>query len=301
VEKLARPDSAVLFIAADEPGPRLARKIGTRYGEAWKELGADYPPVLERLRSKLTERGVFLRMTHPNAAYTLEDALEAFANVVPEDRRVLVILDHLHAVTTRDARDDDSEKTTVERAVSVVLAFVRRRAWSIVALAEVTKAALHVETVKETPLQAFAGTRKIASRFDAAFLMVPEGERRVRVLTPKNRFGPKTPFTLEADTERWSFREVTEEECEEVARVEAEAARFTREREAEGIVLAAVDAADPERGIARLAVETLPGSTRPARRAALDRLLEAGTLEEVSAPSGPKGGPPGRRYRRPRP
>ena len=283
VEKLATPATAVLFIAADEPSPRVARKIGARYGEAWKELCSDYPSALERLREKLVTRGAFIRVTHPNARYTLEDALDAFASVIPEGRRVYVILDHLHSVTTRDAQDDDTEKVQIERAVTAVLSYVRRLEWSIVALSEVTKAALHVASAKETPLQTFAGTRKIASRFDAAFLMVPDGDQKVRVIVAKNRFGPREDFTLEVDVERWSIREVTDEEREEVSRVTVQAKLDDDER----AVLRIIDAA-PDRavGVGRSRVKETAGiqGTRAVR--AIDLLIEAGTIEEIPGPPG---------------
>lgn len=289
--KLATDRTAVLFIAADEPSPRVARKIGAQAGESYSELTSEYPTVLSRLRGKLAARGVFVRITHPHASYAVEDVLEAFDREAPKDRQRIVIVDHLHSVMTRDAADGDSEKVAIEKAVGTLVdRYARSKGWSVIALSEVTKAALTVAAV-DAPMMAFAGTRKIASRFDVALLLVTEDGQRVRVIPAKNRFGHKVPFTLEWDTERWVPVHVEDDDIE-AARSTAKAARAAEiEASQDSVVLAAV-----RKAIASgspLKKSDVPDSVRlrarDARRA-LVRLVENGVLKFELGLAGTRGG-----------
>lgn len=235
IPHLAGPDTAVLVVAADEPAHRVARKIATRYDELWNELSSEYPPVIARLERKLRERDAYVRITHPRADFWLEDALDAFDKEAPRNRRRVVIIDHLQSVYCREgSSDSDSEKVEIERVVNCLVdKYMRKKEWTVIALSEVTKAALVTAVTMSDPMVAFAGTRKIVSRFDASFVLVPEEAHRVRVLTGKNRLGPKSAFTLEWNIETWNLSHVDEADREEerLAAARNRAAEVRKERQ----------------------------------------------------------------------
>lgn len=292
VPSLATEETAVLFVAADEPANRVARKVACRFNEAWSTLTAEYPPVLARLRAKVAERDAFIRITHPRATFSLEDALDAFDREAPRDRRRIVLLDHLHAVESRDARPDDTEKSGIERVVGVLIdGYVRSKGWSLVALSEVTKAAVFAPATLENPMGAFAGSRKIASRFDVALVMVLDGPRRVRILPAKNRFGSRVPFSLEWDVERWVPTHVPDASLEAEATAAKQEKQAKAEAEEDAAVLDAVRRA-AAKGEA-LKKGDLPDRVklRAARvRGALARLVEEGVLRLEDGPPGSSGG-----------
>ena len=203
---LAAPDTAILVIAHDEDDRRVARKIGAQFNEAWGELSSEDPRVLERLAAKLEKLGAEVFITRQTGGGTLEELVDEFEHSISPGRRKIIVVDHLQAVSSSSWTDRDNELVQIEKVVRFLIDDLKaKKNYAVIALSEVTKAALNPESVKSAPLAAFAGTRKVASRFDVPLVLVPDGERRLLVLAPKNRFGRRGEILLEVDTDRWRF------------------------------------------------------------------------------------------------
>jgi len=206
VEAQAAPDTAVLVVAHDEDDRRVARKIGAQFGESWGELTSEYPSVLDRLEAKLAKRGAEVFVTRQAGGGTLEELVEEFERSISPGRRKVIVVDHIQSVTSSSWDDRDPDLVQIEKVVRYLIDDLKsKKNYAVIALSEVTKAALNPDSMKNAPLAAFAGTRKVASRFDVPLVLVPDGERRVLVIAAKNRFGRRGDVLLEVDPDRWKF------------------------------------------------------------------------------------------------
>lgn len=288
---LAGPQTAVLVVAHDEFFARVARKIGTGFQERYSELTSEYPPVLDRLDRKLKERDAYLVLDDARAARPLDVVVEAFAKVAPADRDVYLLLDHIHAVELSTFDDRDAEVQRVEKIASF-LATLSKRGWATLALSEVTKLALSPAVVREAPLAAFAGSRKIASRADAAIVAVPgKSPRQTQLLAAKSRFGPKGAAIVELDPVSWTLATIDAAAAESEDRREAdEKARADNEREDAAVLTAVREAILRGSPLNRAGVESRVSGRASRVRRALARLVDAGTLREELAPARSTGG-----------
>ncbi len=287
----AGPETGVLVVAHDEFFARVARKVATGFDEAWSELTSEYPPVLQRLERKLLKRDAFLVFDDARSGRPLDTIVEAFAAIVPPGRDVYVLIDHIHAVDLSTIEDRDSEVQKVEK-IAAYIASLTRREWAVLSLSEVTKAALNPAAVRESPLSAFAGSRKIASRADAAIVAVPgEKPREIHLIAAKTRFGMKTSALVELNPVTWTFATVDEKAVEAEAKAAAEEKRLAVEAEDEAAVIRSLrvrTAAGLETSRMNLVAVI---SVRAYRvKKAVARLLTIGTLREEPAPAKPGSG-----------
>lgn len=203
VAGMAGPRTHVAIAAFDEPEERVAAKIGARFGEAYPRLNADYPSVLESLEERLAIRDVSIEFVDPLQAPDVETILETAAARVPAGRVGIVVLDHLHLLTTRDASDRDDEFATIRKVATAVAVMTRKLGLITIAVAEVLKAASSPDAVRSNPLGAFAGTRKIASLFTVPMVMVPAESGGFELILAKNRLGPRGSAILNVNFETW--------------------------------------------------------------------------------------------------
>jgi len=250
------------------------------------------PPVLQRLEKKIEKRRAFLVFDDARNGRPLDAIVKAFGEIVPAGRDVYVLIDHIHAVELSTFEDRDSETQRIEK-VAAFIAGLTRREWSVFSLSEVTKAALSPAVVREAPLAAFAGSRKIASRADAAIVAVcGEKPREIHLIAAKTRFGPRGEALVELDPVSWTFATIDEKAVEATQKADAETKRLEAEAEDEATTLAALRV--------RVAAGLLTTSRsdlidvlhiRANRvKKAIARLLTAGTLREEEAPPRPTGG-----------
>ncbi|KAA0250328.1 MAG: hypothetical protein EDX89_22910 [Acidobacteria bacterium] len=277
----AKKGAAVCFVAWDEGWLRVARKLGSRFGEMWSELNGEYPAAVERLRLRIKEQDLSIYLPDPSTGATIETIAEEFARVAPKDKPKLLVVDMLQVLDVETVADDDPEPVAVRKAVDAVLSVGKKHSAIVVALSETTKQSLSLDAIDAAPLAAFAGSRRIASRFDVPLVMAKLGDGLVsRVYVPKNRLGPTGRFALRLDPDRWKLVPEEERPPEEV---QADRAR----EEADGDDRAVV-AILREKG--PLETDALEGEARSAGmkrirlRLAKARLLAAGTIVESQAP-----------------
>ena len=288
---LARADTAILFVAHDEFFARVARKTATGFNEAYGELTAEYPSVVERLAAKVAKRDAFVVFDDARKGRDLDATVDAFTKIVPPGRDVYVLLDHIHAVSLSTFGDNDSETAKIEK-IAAYLASLACREWATVALSEVTKAALTPAAVWESPLSVFAGSRKIASRADAAIVTLPgDKQGEVHLIGAKSRFGPKSSALVVLNPATWTFTTVNEEQAEEDERAAADTKRAACDTEDENAVLLAIRTRAAA-GLATSRADLLDGMRRQgaAVKRAVARLLVAGKLREETAPKRATGG-----------
>jgi hypothetical protein len=288
---LATSETAVLVVAHDEFFARVARKIATGFNERWSELTADYPPVLQRLEKKIEKRDAFLIFDDARNGRPLDEIVKAFAEILPADRDVYVLIDHLHAVdlTTFDDRDSDTQR--IEKVAAFIASLIRRE-WAVLTLSEITKAALNPATVREAPLAAFAGSRKIASRADAAIVaVVGEKPREIHLIAAKTRFGPRGSALVELDPVSWTFATVDLKEVEALQKVEEETKQVEAQTRDDAAVLEALRlrvgaGLTSSRSEIFDALQIREGRVRKA----VARLLIVGVIREEEAPAKSTGG-----------
>ncbi len=284
---MANRGAAVCFVAWDEGWLRVGRKLGANFGERYAELGGDYPPVTERLRTKLSDRDLMVFLPDPSSGATFEEIAAAFRETVPEGRTLVYIVDLIQTIDVEASADDDAEPTALRKVVDSLLAVTKKQGAVVIALSEVTKAALTLEAIEAGPLAAFAGSRRIASRFDVPVVMAKTGERSVRVYVAKNRLGPTGRFSLELDVERWKLIQIDELE-EGAARADAAREQATGD---ERVVVDILRAAGPLRAMGVEAEARAKGMPRARLRAALERLRTAGVVIEVRGAKAAEKGP----------
>ena len=204
VAGMAGPRTHVAIAAFDEPEERVAAKIGARFGEAFHRLNSSYPSVLESLAERLAIRDASIEFVDPLEAPDVETILETAAARVPAGRVGIVVLDHLHALSTRDATERDDEFATIRKVATAVALLSRKLGLITIAVAEVLKAASSPDAVRNNPLGAFAGTRKIASLFTVPMVMVPAEGGGYELILAKNRLGPRGSAILNVNYETWN-------------------------------------------------------------------------------------------------
>lgn len=201
---LAGPAAHVGFAAFDEPEEKVAAKVGARFGQAFHRLNADYPSVLESLEERLAIGDVDIEFIDPLGAPDVETILETFAARIPAGRTGVLFLDHLHLLESRDGTERDDEFATIRKVATAVAVLTRKLRLITISVAEVLKAASSPEAVRNNPLGAFAGTRKIASLFTVPMVMVPAEAGGFEVILAKNRLGPRGSAFLSVNFETWN-------------------------------------------------------------------------------------------------
>lgn len=201
---LAGPKTHVGFAAFDEPEEKVAAKVGARFGEAFHRLNSDYPSVLESLEERLAIKDATIEFVDPLGAPDVETILETFAARVPAGKVGVLFLDHLHLLESRDTTDRDNEFDTVRKVATAVAVLTRKLGLITVSIAEVLKAASSPDAVRNNPLGAFAGTRKIASLFTVPMVMVPAEGGGFELILAKNRLGPRGSAILNVNFETWN-------------------------------------------------------------------------------------------------
>jgi len=201
---LAGPKTHVGFAAFDEPEEKVAAKIGARFGEAFHRLNSDYPSVLESLDERLAIKDATIEFIDPLGAPDVETILETFAARVPAGKVGVLFLDHLHLLESRDTTDRDNEFDTIRKVATAVAVMTRKLGLITISIAEVLKAASSPDAVRNNPLGAFAGTRKIASLFTVPMVMVPAEQGGFEIILAKNRLGPRGSAILNVNFETWN-------------------------------------------------------------------------------------------------
>jgi len=201
---LAGLKTHVGFAAFDEPEEKVAAKVGARFGEAFHRLNAEYPSVLESLEERLAIRDADIEFVDPLGAPDVETILETFAARVPAGRVGVLFLDHLHLLESRDGSERDDEFATIRKVATSVAVLTRKLGIITVSIAEVLKAASSPDAVRNNPLGAFAGTRKIASLFTVPMVMVPAEGGGFELILAKNRLGPRGSAILNVNFDTWN-------------------------------------------------------------------------------------------------
>lgn len=201
---LAGPKTHVGFAAFDEPEEKVAAKVGARFGQAFHRLNSEYPSVLEDLEERLALRDAEIEFIDPLGAPDVESILETFAARVPAGKAGVLFLDHLHLLESRDGTDRDNEFDTIRKVATAVAVMTRKLGLITVSVAEVLKAASSPDAVRNNPLGAFAGTRKIASLFTVPMVMVPADGGGFEIILAKNRLGPRGSAFLSVNFETWN-------------------------------------------------------------------------------------------------
>ena len=201
---LAGSKTHIGFAAFDEPEENVARKIGARNGQAFHRLNSEYPSVLDDLEERLAIKDTMIEFVDPLGAPDVETILETFAARVPAGRVGVLFLDHLHLLESRDATDRDNEFDTIRKVATAVAVMTRKLGLITVSIAEVLKAASSPDAVRNNPLGAFAGTRKIASLFTVPMVMVPAEGGGFELILAKNRLGPRGSAMLNVNFDTWN-------------------------------------------------------------------------------------------------
>jgi KaiC/GvpD/RAD55 family RecA-like ATPase len=195
IKALAGPKTAIFGVFFDEHYERVCRKIAVRFGLRYDETEEPTEGVLERLRGELTRRDAIFETVSGVTDPTIEEIVTDCLSATPEGRVPIFVIDHLHRLRSAATSDRDMQSVAVGKVVNAVLRATEKGA-AVIALSEVTKAALNPEVVRANPLAVFADSRAIASRFDIALATVrippPPGTDEIlaEVLgTGKNRFG----------------------------------------------------------------------------------------------------------------
>lgn len=293
---------SVLVLCYDEPQESVAMRLAQAHGVEREE--AAYPRNVEILRERGKGREI---VCLPSAREPLpvEDAVARFLEdeEIREDAPFAVLLDGLQRAYSRETADGDTDRARVD-AVMRALRAVAERGALVGATAEMNRGGYAARDVnaRTRSIASAAESRYVEYGTDVHLVLTSEGEGRsmVRLEVAKTRLAPyrRGHVVARHDHARSLLVPVDSADFERSEKLGRELAAKERGREAEAVVLSAVDAAPPDRGISKAALDALTGSTRAERRLALERLLDAGTLEPLPASSGPKGGAPVPRYRR---
>ena len=284
---LAEQGAAVCFVAWDEGWLRVARKLGSHFGEMYSELNGEYAIAVTRLRDRLARRSLEVFLPDPASGATFEQIAAAFATVASPDRQWVYIVDMLQVIDVEAGDDDDAEPVAVRKAVDSLLSTTKKQDAILIALSETTKAALSLDAIEACPMAAFAGSRRIASRFDLPIVMAKTGDLVSRLYVPKNRLGPTGRFALRLDPDRWKL---TAEEEMPVAEVKSNRAREQAEKD-DAAVLEILRTKGPLHCDALEAEARAAGLKRIGIRHARERLVTAGTVVTVDGPKRAGRGP----------
>ncbi len=195
---------ALALICLDEPAAKVTAKYAACLaGERVAEMSGDYPPALQRLKARLQELDAFVRIYDGRDGANVDVILDAFLKEVPAGRVPVAVFDHLHLLDASAVEERDPEAVVVSKVTDAVLGFARKRGGISIAISEITKASINPEVARAAPLAAFAGSRRIASRFDAALLLLKTGERESEVIVAKSRFGRVSSFGAALNIETW--------------------------------------------------------------------------------------------------
>ncbi|GEM_PF-2542470 len=213
VETMSRPDTAICFLAWDERETTVAAKLGARFGEDYSTLDSEHPGALESLTGRLDGRGAFVRFVDPASMMPFEDIAETFDRIAPPGRTRIYVVDLLQLMESRTISDGDTEVTELKKIVEALLRVNRLQESILLVASESTKAAISLEAVEANPLGIFAGSRKMASRFDLPVAMAKTDDVTVKVFVAKNRLGPAGTFLMRLDPATWRVESLSEDEA----------------------------------------------------------------------------------------
>lgn len=203
VETMASPETAICFVAWDERWTTVAAKLGARFGEPYAELDAEHPAVLDSLAARIKGRGAFVRFVDPASALTVEDLAANFDSLAPPGRLRIYVVDLLQLMESKTFGDKDTEVIELKKIVEALLRVNRGQDSILLVASEATKSAISLEAVEANPLAVFAGSRKMASRFDLPVAMAKTDAATVKVFVAKNRLGPAGTFLIRLDHVTW--------------------------------------------------------------------------------------------------
>jgi len=211
-EAMAGPETALCFIAWDESWSRVAAKTAARFGEPYGQLDRDHPEVIDSLIERLAIRDAFLRFVDPASSLPVEHILDGFARVAPPGRQLVYFVDLLQLMEPLGWDPRDPETAELRKIVEALLLGVRKQDAILYAASETTKQAMTLEQVQANPLGVFAGSRKIASRFDLPIAMakLPGTPTTAKVFIRKSRLGPDGDFLLRLEPEYWRVYSLAE-------------------------------------------------------------------------------------------
>jgi RecA/RadA recombinase len=214
VETMSRPETAICFLAWDERETTVAAKLGARFGEEYATLDSEHPAALESLTGRLEGRGAFVRFVDPASMMPFEDIAETFDRIAPKGRVRIYVIDLLQLMESRTIDEKDTEVIELKKIVEALLRVNRLQESILLVASESTKAAISLEAVEANPLAIFAGSRKMASRFDLPVAMAKTDDVTVKVFVAKNRLGPAGTFLMRLDPATWRVESLREGEAQ---------------------------------------------------------------------------------------
>jgi KaiC/GvpD/RAD55 family RecA-like ATPase len=229
--ELARQGLRVVLLVMDEPREDAAERLGQGLGFAHRELNADHPDVLGRLRMATAEMDINIlpdedeEKPHP----TIEDAA-AFLRSKPNAVGYVFGLDSLHRVRSATESERDDQRTQIEKRMAA-LRNLRREGVLVLFTAEAGRASYASKNPdrRQSPLAAGAESRAIEYGSDVLlFLSAADGDL-VRGELAKNRPGrQRATFSLRLDPGPAKFEGVTDEILSETEDAGVAEKRVTR-------------------------------------------------------------------------
>lgn len=216
-ETMALPNTAICVVAWDERWTTVAAKLGGRFGEPYASLNSEHPETLLSLERRLERREVFVQFVDPASAMPFEDISATFDRIAPKGRVRIYVVDLLQLMETRTIDERDTEVIALKKLVEALLRVNRVQESILLVASETTKASISLEAVEANPLGVFAGSRKMASRFDLPIAMAKVDDLTVKVFVAKNRLGPTDTFLLRLDPTTWGVKSIDDEEVRAVA------------------------------------------------------------------------------------
>lgn len=203
-----RKGHPVAILAADEEANALLVRWGQQDGLSRDALEMGDETALSRLATSLDDSGLMLVDADEERA-TVNDVVEELARRSSQKTGVLLV-DSVQKARTRDPGQDTNARDKIDTTVAVLSAAAKQHRFLVIATSEVTRSSYAGYQRSVEDLAAFkeSGGIEYAASVALVIRCSPRAENLFEVTVPKNRHGAKTPFWLEFDTERATFREV---------------------------------------------------------------------------------------------